>query len=351
MTPSPPLHDDLSGLRQEVLDWYLRRQRDGWSTADESAFQAWLAGDARHRQAYAQWQAHWRALDAIPADAVAQLRRNLQRDQAAARQDAAGAGRRRLLMPAFAMAALAVSGGAGLLGWHHWQAQPVFSQHFASARGQQLEVELPDRSRLRLDTATRVAVTFYRQRREVTLLEGQAIFSVRADAARPFDVLAGPLGVTVVGTRFAVRHTPALPGNDGVRVAVEQGKVRVARRHGASGAALAALTDAIYLSAGQQVHADADGALAPVAAVTPEDLAPWRDHRISFVNTPLAQALAEFERYGATGLLVRHPAVTALRLSGTFDPRDIATLRRLLPHALPVRLRDAGGATELLPAK
>lgn len=57
----------------------ISRDRDGWNAAQESAFQAWLQSDERHRRSYEQWQAHWHAMDAIPAEAVAQLRSRLVR--------------------------------------------------------------------------------------------------------------------------------------------------------------------------------------------------------------------------------------------------------------------------------
>lgn len=72
---------------------------------------------------------------------------------------------------------------------------------------------------------------------------------------------------------------------------------------------------------------------------------------MSFVDTPLGHALAELERYGSTGLVLRDPTVAALRLSGTFDPRDARTLRSVLPGALPVRLQEQDGTTEVLPAR
>lgn len=77
-----PPDDDASPLREEVLGWFIRRDRDGWDAAQESDFQAWLQADERHRSSYARWQAHWHAMDAIPADAVAQLRGRLARDKA-----------------------------------------------------------------------------------------------------------------------------------------------------------------------------------------------------------------------------------------------------------------------------
>ncbi|BFO55182.1 FecR domain-containing protein [Acidovorax sacchari] len=345
-------------MRQDVLDWFIRRQRDGWSARDETEFQAWLDADAIHRQRYAQWESHWRAFDGISAADVAQLRRNLERDKVReedARQNRAhggvapqGVSRRSVFAPALAVASLAILvGGAGLVAWNHLQAQPVFAQAFSTQRGQQTEVALPDGSRLRLDTATRLEVTYYRMRREVRLQDGQVVFSVQADTERPFHVLAGPVDVTVVGTKFSVRHTPRLPGSQGVQVAVERGQVLVARRDGAS----AGLPATVDLTAGQQIEVDSMGALGTVGAVPGDGIAPWRDNRVSFVNTPLVQALAELERYGDTGLAVRDPAIAALRLSGTFDPRDAMTLRRVLPNALPVQLRDAEGVTEIVPAR
>ncbi|MFS2055672.1 FecR family protein, partial [Variovorax sp. CT11-76] len=188
------------------------------------------------------------------------------------------------MKPALALAATGMAVGAGYLGWRELQAQPVFVQAFATRRGQQLELPLPDSTRLRLDTATRIEVQLFRDRREVRLLEGQAVFAVQSDAQRPFSVLAGPLEVRVVGTRFAVRHTPGIDGADGTRVSVEEGRVRVARRHRTGDGAWAApsaasLREAVFLVAGQQLDSDAQGLLGTVAAVPAEGIAPGREHR------------------------------------------------------------------------
>lgn len=341
--PMPPLsqpHDqDASRLRQDVLEWFVRRHREDWRAPDEREFQAWLGADARHGPAYAQWESRWESLDAISPETVAGWRRGFTGQQAAATPT-----RRGFLKPALAFGITGMAVGAGCLGWREIQAQPVFEQAFATRRGQQLEVPLPDGTRLRLDTATHMEVRLFRDRREVTLIDGQAVFLVQSDASRPFDVLAGPLQVRVVGTRFAVRHTPGIAGADGARVSVEEGKVRVLRRDGDA-------KNAVFLTAGQQVESDARGVLAAVSGVPGEGIAPWQAHRLSFVDTPLSRALAELERYGSTGLVVNDPAVAALRLSGTFDPRDARTLRRALPSALPVRLKEAGSAAEVVLAQ
>ena len=376
MTDLNTANHPLSELDAEALAWFTRTGR-GPQADQDADLQAWLRVDPARRLAFERWQADWRTLDRLPLAGVEELRKQLATDKAVvAACDAASelaatappsftpprsAERRRWMRGLAAMAPqaavvlmmLSVSGGA-YLGWDYWQHQPVYTQSFASQRGEQLDIQLPDGSRLRLDTATRIAVTLYRQRREVKLAEGQVVFQVQGDAARPFDVLAGPMQVTVVGTRFSVRHTAGISGDDGVRVAVEEGRVRVRRALPAGKTARAVLANdghTIELLAGQQVTADIAGELAPVAAVGAAGIAPWRDGRITFDNTPLAQALAEFERYGQTGLVVRDPAVAGLRLTGTFDPQRLGNFLFALPKVLPVRLRADGVTTEIVASR
>ncbi|CAN7276127.1 FecR domain-containing protein [Pseudorhodoferax sp. LjRoot39] len=327
-----PATDNDADLRQAARDWFMRRQRGAWARGEQRQFAAWLAADPRHAEALARCEAHWNRFEGMPADLVQRMRYRLREDQAAA-----VAPRRGFLRPAFALAGIAaVTGGAGLLAWQQWQAQVLWSQALRTARGQQQELTLPDGSRVRVNTATRLQVAFTRARRDVRLQEGEAFFAVQSDPTRPFFVQAGPVQVRVVGTRFSVRHTPGLAGNDGVQVAVEHGRVRVMGRDEAS----------VLLGAGEAVASDSTGALASVAAAGP--VAPWREHRLSFLDRPLGQALAELERYGDTGLVVRDPAVAALRLTATVDPLQPAALRRALPRVLPVRLKEEGARAEVL---
>lgn len=315
MTPSLPPSEEALRLREEVIDWFVHRRSANWNSRDERLFQDWIDADPKHADAYRQWESRWQAFDAIAPGTVAGWREGFAGNQVVAST------RRGFLKPALALAAAGVVAGGSYLGWSHQQAQPVFAQAFATQRGQQLEVPLPDGSVLRLDTATRLELRYFRQRREVRLIDGQAVFAVQSDAKRPFDVLAGPLQVRVVGTRFAVRYTPTVAGAEGARVSVEQGRVRVARMDRASDGSWAGSASgtepqgAVFLTAGQQVHSDAEGMLAAVSAIPGDGIAPWREHRLSFVDTPLARALAELERYGSTGLVVRDPAVHLLPIN------------------------------------
>lgn len=353
MNIPPPAHPPAAPSTEPdeaALDWFVRHTGGQLGAADEAAFLAWLAADSAHGAAFARHQRDWRLLDALPADGLRTLRQNLADDKAAAAVRTAP--RRRawwqglsawVPQGALAAVALMVSCG-GYMAWSLWQQQPVFEQSFATTRGQQLEVVLPEGSRLRLDTLTTADVTLYRERREVRLPQGEAMFQVKGDPARPFDVLAGPLRITVVGTRFSVRYTPGVPGRAGVQVAVEEGRVRVARVE------RSATDAAVELVAGQQIASDMSGLLGAVSALPAAGIAPWRESRVSFDNTPLNQALAEFERYGPVHLTVREPAVAALRVTGTFDPRRPGNFARILQQVLPVKLREQGGEAEIVSA-
>ena len=51
-------------------------------------------------------------------------------------------------------------------------------------------------------------------------------------------------------------------------------------------------------------------------------------------GVPLAQALAEFERYGDTGLVVRDPAIAALKVHGSFELQQVGGLDWIWPGSL-----------------
>ncbi|THF59469.1 DUF4880 domain-containing protein [Pseudothauera rhizosphaerae] len=347
--------EQWSAVDREAAMW-ATRSHGGLDAAAAAEFAAWLNADPAHGRAYAGMERSLERVRALPEEAVRTLRAGLA--DAAARPHAqavpaglSAAGRRRPWTGAFgglarqlaaAAAVLVVAGGAWL-GWGQWFDPPVFTASYTTGRGQQRDVELPDGSVLQLDTTTHVEVRLYRQRREVRLADGQVMFTVQGDRDRPFAVLAGASRITVVGTRFSVRHTQVGLAAGKTVVSVESGDVRVAGRNimPVGGASVA-------LGAGQGVTVDDGGRLAEVVSLPAAGVGAWRSDRVSFDDTPLAEALAEFERYGRTGLVVRDPEVAALRLGGSFDLRQTAAFARTLPLLLPVRLERRGEMVEIV---
>ena len=318
--------------------WMVRRQ-DGLTAEEDAELQAWLDADPSHGEALEELEQVWDRMDDVPQQEVEKLKAGLQ-DAAPvlAPSTTSGPGWLERLgrwarMPQTAFATLLVAVAAGWYGWqYHW---PVYTQDVVTARGEQREIALPDGSTLWLDTATQAEIAFYHQRRMVRLREGQAQFQVQADTQRPFDVAAGDTRVTVVGTRFSVRHTTTGMHSGDVGVQVEQGRVRVEQNGRA----------ALELGAGQALVLHAGSRVEAAQVQTSSAGSPWREGRVSFDAVPLKQVLEEFERYGDTGLTVRDPAIAALRVNGSFDLHRIDAFRRILPQVLPVRLQREGDVT------
>jgi transmembrane sensor len=180
---------------------------------------------------------------------------------------------------------------AGAFAYYHQYVDPVFSQVIATPLGGSLSARLPDGTGTELDTATRLQVTYQQGRRLISLAEGQALFSVQPDSGRPFIVTAGSVRVQVVGTRFSVRHTPEIPGEPGVALAVDEGRVRVEPERGIARVWLGALgwrPGGTLLSAGERLVTGADGTPGPVGPLPEERIASWREDRVSLVDAPSA---------------------------------------------------------------
>jgi len=77
-------------------------------------------------------------------------------------------------------------------------------QEFRTALGEQRSVLLADGSRATLNTASTIEVILQKGRREVRLVQGEALFEVAHDATRPFVVRAGNALLKDVGTQFNV---------------------------------------------------------------------------------------------------------------------------------------------------
>lgn len=360
MSPLPPPRPACNPLPDEAedareLEAYFRQQDPvavaaaDWHTrwehgldADEMCqFQQWLAAQPAHAAAFTRL--HRGSVD-VRRIGPAQRRRHAAGLARARRAAASSWWRAGGLWPALVVLCCVVL----VTVRYAWLQRPAFDRTYAVARGDMLSVALPDGSTLSLDAQTQTRVSLYGDRREVHLVEGQAMFSVASDPSRPFQVVAGPARITVLGTRFAVRYQRAGSDAGAVTVAVEEGRVQV---DGAPETVRAERRVSAELLAGQVVAVAADGALGPVVAVSPASIAPWRQGMLRFENTPLAEVLREMERYGPTGLVLRDPAVGALPVGGSYRIGRADEFARVLPRILPVQVvAGADGSLEVVRA-
>jgi transmembrane sensor len=98
-------------------------------------------------------------------------------------------------------------------------------KHISNPTSQKMTLTLSDGSTVELapNSELSYAENFSAANRDV-LLNGEAVFNVTKDAARPFSVYSNSVLVTVLGTRFTVRPNE---GNGGTKVILHQGSVMV----------------------------------------------------------------------------------------------------------------------------
>ena len=78
------------------------------------------------------------------------------------------------------------------------------AEQFGSTIGEHQVIQLADGSRITLDAASRITVSWHLRSRRVELQAGQALFSVAPALYRPFLTSAGSTRIQVVGTRYNV---------------------------------------------------------------------------------------------------------------------------------------------------
>ena len=195
-------------VEEQAADWLERMDRGDWSEADQSQLDAWLA------QAPAHMVALWRLDGAWSfADRLAALRRPSLHETLMAR------GRR--VLPVIAKAAagivlIAVAGAATM----YLVPKPA-EKTFATEVGGRKTLELPDGSRIELNTGTVLRLADDGAQRKVWLDKGEAFFDIKHDASRPFVVITAGHRITDLGTKFVVREAA-----DSLEVTLVEGRAR-----------------------------------------------------------------------------------------------------------------------------
>jgi transmembrane sensor len=188
--------------------------------------------------------------------------------------------------------------------WH--PARPVVSSDDGQiiANGQHLprDVDLADGTRITLDSHTQIHVS--RDGRLARLDYGRAFFNVHHDEAHPFAVKVGDMVVSDIGTHFEIRQA-----GDVTAVTLVEGKVRVTRGN--------ASTDMnpgsrLTLSGGQQTVSTLDAGRQTL----------WQSGMVSADDVPVAEIVAQYNRYLAGPIVLKDPALGALRISGEFRLDD-----------------------------
>lgn len=228
--------------------------------------------------------------------------------------------RRFLLMGAGAVAATAVvAAGVGLM---------THKTVYATKRGEVRLVPLADGSSVTLNTDSRISVAFSAGQRIIDLLQGEALFEVIKDPARPFVVMVADTQIVAPAASFVVRRLV----NRSVKVMVRDGQVVLRRGQAAASqhVDLTANTAAIAAS-----NASIEKVSLPPSQV--ERGLAWREGMLSFEDERLDQAVAEFVRYSDTEIVIDDPSIGAETVTGLFSANDPEGFARAVASTMKLR--------------
>lgn len=210
-----------------------------------------------------------------------------------------------------------------------WYARSTADSSYATHLGEQRVFELADGSVVFLNTQSRIQVRYSDAARDVYLRNGQALFQVRRDAARPFRVHAGSAVIQAIGTQFDVRLY-----SDRATVAVVEGTVRVSSGDAADSAQVSGSAPRrapAQIIAGEGATVETDGVIEVAAKIDAEAVTAWRRQRLVFRDAALGDIANEFNRYNlAPRLRVEGAAVAAQRYNGSFNAHNPESLLNYL---------------------
>lgn len=286
----------------QAVDWYVRLNDSQVTDAQRAAWQAWLAEDPCHAQAWARLEGLRQRFEQAPQGLASMALENARYSRRTA------------------VKTLAALFGVGLVGWQGYQVSP-WSADYVTRVGERRRVTLADGSRLDLNTDTRVDIRFDAGQRLIHLLHGEILVQTAKDS-RPLSVHSTEGRILALGTRFSVRQIGAL-----TRVAVEEHAVEIRPR--------LAEAQMLRVEAGQACDFTSGrvGDLRPAQT----SASAWAQGMLVVVDWRLDDLLAELSRY-RSGYLGCSPEVAALRLSGAFNLDDCEATLASLQDALPVEV-------------
>jgi transmembrane sensor len=321
-----------SAIADEASEWFVKNRDDATTAHERSSFASWLRTSPIHVEEYL---------------AIAKLAIDLKesRDptwscEYLVAQAAAGEASRVVPMtggindkptrsqvkdwrPTAAAATILLVAATAFVMWTRAGAT---TEHMATRHGEQRVFRLADNSVLQLDTDTEVVVRYDRKERLVNLMRGRALFEVVHNTERPFLVAAGSTEVRDTGTSFDVYRR-----GEETKVTVLSGEVSVAPSPRSALDTPARWS--VRVHAGEQVQVTS-GAM--TSSPGPADLTrstAWLRRQISVDQEPLAQVVAEFNRYSDIPITIKTAALRELSITGIFAADDtesfVAFLRSL----------------------
>lgn len=311
---------------RESAEWFIKLRDDDLDAQVYLDWQRWLGASDANRQSFALAESSWKALDKLPVPSLKYKKY----------------GRLHRILPyaASIAASLIIAFSIGIFYQHDSAAPVTATTTYQTARAEHKNLVLDDGSVINLGARSIINVNYDALRRQITLVRGEAVFSVTKDKDRPFIVQTGKGTVTAIGTKFNIL---ANAGN--VTVTVLEGIVEVNPYLGKESSAKAALP---RVKAGKSVSYANNGSISQIVESNIEAAISWEKGLLVRVDTPLSSVIEDVNRYSPREIIIGDNSLGDIRFTGTVLSNGIDNWLRGLSVAYPIKVLDSGQGAILL---
>lgn len=406
-------------IYEEASEWVIKHRNGGLDARDKKSFDAWLRESPQHVRAYLEMSSVWEDVPSLdptwnpnadelvvraradhnivslsspslvaspsllgqersddrPRDSFGKghvpaantYQRTDARTQASFRGEERPKANRSVRLASMLAASILITLASG---WFYLQ-RGVYT----TDTGEQRSLALADGSTVELNSRSRIKVQYTEHERRIDLLEGQALFHVAKNKARPFIVQTGNTRVRAVGTAFDVykassgtvvtvvegrvavhtsqrpqgvvnglphdrsdsRDTSETPDAGTASTESEPSSAQAAQQHrSGSGSAspqeasgIHAVTGEILLAAGEQLVVTPAIVTFPKRASIAAATA-WTRRSLVFDSSSLTEVAQEFNRYNTRRLVIEDPQLADFHVSGVFSSVEPTLFLRFL---------------------
>jgi transmembrane sensor len=326
-------------VRAEAAAWIARLHGPDRIAADDRGFKSWLAASEAHARAFEQMTELWEAGSRLKSNALTEVGRRTRVPLRTGRARAATVAAVLSVLIGFALIFL------------------MKSTAITTGVGEQHVLVLKDGTRITLNTDTRLKVRFDKKQRHIDLEKGEALFEVAKRPEWPFVVSTGEKDVLALGTVFLVRQdvkqiaVTLLEGRVEViskaASSADEGAVRPPLKKDTQSAAVDR-KQYIVLAAGQRVIFEPNGATR-LDEPSLDKVTAWKRGLVEFDNTPLADAIAEMNRYSVVPVELKTEDRIDVRVSGVFRAGDSQDFARAVAQAYGLGISEEADSFLLTP--
>jgi transmembrane sensor len=232
--------------------------------------------------------------------------------------------------------------------WVRWNSNRLNNAQLTTDIGQRRSFVLPDGTSIQLNTDSAAQLHYTVDRREITLLKGEAWIQVAFDSKRPLVVEAGSVRIQDVGTVFTVRAEPyqttiyVIDGRVRLSTTLSQtGRTDTSLRGGKSSRPDRANAQVVEIARGEEavigITPEGVPQMQTTRTLTPEESEKkiaWTHGKLILTGERLPEVVSEINRYHRQKVVIADAALEHVRIGGRIDPatNDYRVIVRVLSN-------------------